>query len=362
MTKFCIFCGKPTNKKNKEHVIPKWLIKLTGNTKRNIQLGMVVGEGKIGNMTFAFNQFQFPSCTKCNSDHAYLESDATKVVVALLGSKPIETKQVSILLNWLDKVRIGLWLGYLYLNKNCFGIDPSFYIADRVWKSDRMVAIYRVDGDTDGINFSGVQTPTFQHQPSCFMLRINHLYFFNMSDSFLFSARLGFPYKVSRSTNTITMAKGAGFAKYPLIRKSLISPAIDFYQPIIPEGLLVTCRSLYDQDYVHKHSFDWARGIGAIFGQISGKIIQHKDPIDTGGLSNQGFQKNSKDYWKLLSQVYEFQNHLADRYDPGEIGDATKRSDFKKTRKHNKAINNLLIHKLMKKQVSCALKYKFLGA
>jgi hypothetical protein len=34
MDKFCVFCGESPENKNKEHVIPQWLIRMTGYSKR----------------------------------------------------------------------------------------------------------------------------------------------------------------------------------------------------------------------------------------------------------------------------------------------------------------------------------------
>ena len=40
LPKFCVFCGKKPENKNKEHIIPQWLIKLTGDPNRKINLGV----------------------------------------------------------------------------------------------------------------------------------------------------------------------------------------------------------------------------------------------------------------------------------------------------------------------------------
>lgn len=38
--KFCVFCGKKPKNKTKEHILPKWLIKLTGKPNRQINVGL----------------------------------------------------------------------------------------------------------------------------------------------------------------------------------------------------------------------------------------------------------------------------------------------------------------------------------
>ena len=39
LEKRCIFCGKKPSEKNREHIIPRWLIALTGDPKREWYLG-----------------------------------------------------------------------------------------------------------------------------------------------------------------------------------------------------------------------------------------------------------------------------------------------------------------------------------
>ena len=64
MAKYCVFCGAVPEKKNKEHVVPKWLIKLTGNPKREAYFGFEKNiETEVKTRTFAFDQFSFPACS-----------------------------------------------------------------------------------------------------------------------------------------------------------------------------------------------------------------------------------------------------------------------------------------------------------
>ena len=72
--KFCIFCGEKPESKNKEHVIPKWLIELTGDPKREAFFGIDAVSEKKGPRVFSFDSFTFPACEQCNTDFAALES------------------------------------------------------------------------------------------------------------------------------------------------------------------------------------------------------------------------------------------------------------------------------------------------
>lgn len=38
--KTCIFCGEKCKNKTKEHVLPRWLIKMTGDPNREIRVGL----------------------------------------------------------------------------------------------------------------------------------------------------------------------------------------------------------------------------------------------------------------------------------------------------------------------------------
>ena len=64
MEKVCIFCGERPASKNLEHVLPQWLIKLTGHPKRMAKFGYDKDfeKGGVVKRSFAFNAFKFPSC------------------------------------------------------------------------------------------------------------------------------------------------------------------------------------------------------------------------------------------------------------------------------------------------------------
>ena len=74
MDKFCIFCGGEPVAKNKEHVLPQWLIELTGNPKRLAGFGIDLFSSK--QRKYSLNQFQFPACKDCNNEFSSLEGKA----------------------------------------------------------------------------------------------------------------------------------------------------------------------------------------------------------------------------------------------------------------------------------------------
>src|SRR6516225_4462315 len=153
MEKFCVFCGQRPKDKNKEHVLPRWLIVLTGDPKRIAGFGPDFLNKRA--REFAFDELTFPACSKCNADFAALENGAEQVVRKLLAHQAVVPYELTLLLDWLDKVRVGMWLGYLYLDKNMVGIEPKFHIIQRLGLYDRMVGIIRVEKLSQGLRFIG---------------------------------------------------------------------------------------------------------------------------------------------------------------------------------------------------------------
>ena len=141
--KKCVFCGIETFNKTKEHIIPQWLIGLTGNTNRVARFGPFIENGKLTHKLFYFNSFKFPSCHKCNSVWSSLESQAKRVMVNLLSNNSLNGRDFNYILTWFDKVRIGLWIAAIYMIKNFFGIQPHFYINSGTYTKDRMLLIYK---------------------------------------------------------------------------------------------------------------------------------------------------------------------------------------------------------------------------
>jgi hypothetical protein len=70
---------------------------------------------------------------------------------SLLALAPASADDLDVLLDWFDKVRVGLWLGLMYLNGNHQNVSAQFYIADRLAGRDRLLFIYRDDEGLDGL-------------------------------------------------------------------------------------------------------------------------------------------------------------------------------------------------------------------
>lgn len=272
LEKFCVFCGQKPEHKSNEHVIPQWLIEFTGNPKRIAEFGYKdIDNPKAGKRAYSFDNFKFPSCEACNYKHSKLEADAKPLVHKILCADSLSATEFTTLLDWFDKIRIGLWLGYQYLDKNPAGIIPKFYVERRIGLSDRMLAIFKGDGDKEGLNWIGCDMPSFVYTPSCFSLRINNYCFLNMSYNDLFSRRLGFPYPTEsfmledeRTLSTFT--KGRNRVMAPILRKLFSLHGTEIYQPMFLDRLNdPIARRFYDTEYVHINSMSWERGIGKVF-------------------------------------------------------------------------------------------------
>ncbi|MDC4919798.1 hypothetical protein OHV93_17880 [Acinetobacter baumannii] len=243
MTKFCVFCGEKPTEKTKEHIIPKWLIEYTGDLKRIIQ---------VGERNFSFDQLTFPACNVCNNEFAELENKTKAVLLKIFNDENINNLEISLLLDWFDKVRIGLWLLSLRM-VNHFPevvgeIEPKFYIKNRMRKLDRILNIQKNNSTRKGINFIGTVSPHFLTTPSCFGLVINNYFFTSISYAFLFNQNLGYPVIKNITFDkhfnfTGTLTKKTNTFKTPLVNSEMIQEGVTFFQPIIPPNVTLQMSS-----------------------------------------------------------------------------------------------------------------------
>ncbi|MBU4354850.1 MAG: hypothetical protein KJ822_05825, partial [Proteobacteria bacterium] len=316
MEKFCVFCGNKPDSKNMEHIIPKWLIELTGDLHRKISLGYDFNKDEPTIREFSFNSFRFPSCKACNSRFGNLEGLTKPIIIKMLGKNPISDIEINILLDWLDKIRIGLWLAFHYLDKNYFGIDPNYYISFRNAATDRMVAIYYTNKDMQRINFIGVNVPIFYYNPCCFTFCINNLILFNMSTQFLFARRIGFPFpesmfQMENGKMEVNIVRGLHRFILPLIKRPFIKPCSEFYQPMFGHQEYQPIRNIfYDNEFVRKYSMDWEKGIGKVFIQEDKSLSVYPNEEDCIWQPEEIYEREYLDH-KLGIQTLEFQIYLS---------------------------------------------------
>jgi len=281
MERFCVFCGESPEEKNKEHVLPAWLIELTGDPKRIAVFGIDFNRD-FTIRKFSFDAFVFPACTACNSAFGQLEQSVKQVIVKMVAHQPLSANDLILLLDWLDKVRVGLWLGYPYLNKNLLGIKPRFHIESRIGRADRMATILHLDDADDGLTFVGPEFMSYQLSPTCFGLRINGVCIINASGISLCSRRLGFPYlqplRVRDDRELEAIPKfGSARVMNPVERISRLPRSVSVYQPIFRGFLdLDNGKQYLANEWVSEHTADATKGHGTLF-------IQRADSVEAYG-------------------------------------------------------------------------------
>jgi hypothetical protein len=276
MAKTCIFCGNETKEKSREHVLPQWLIKLTGDPNRKVYLGVDRVKSDFKKEIYVYreygiNDFHFPACIKCNNSFSLLEDKAKEVVSKILDSNPIQGGEMSLLLDWFDKVRVGLWLGYNQLNKNPIKNKKNYYTAERIGTSDRVLYIFKAEGHLQRLSFWGMDDLVSAFLPSCFILAINDLFFINVSFISLISKNLGFPYRndlrysdILTKTN-LFLSPGREEILCPFLGIKTNLNGIEIFQPMFTTEIYNHYYNLYNIDYVKKHCMNVGKGIGNIF-------------------------------------------------------------------------------------------------
>src|SRR5258708_40233622 len=99
----CVFCGEKPSEKNKEHILPQWLLSMTGKPNRVVNFGIDYERGEI--IKFSWAGLVVPACTSCNPRYGeQLAGAAKKIIETLLQRRPRSEHGHARLLNWLDQV------------------------------------------------------------------------------------------------------------------------------------------------------------------------------------------------------------------------------------------------------------------
>ncbi|MGO2707347.1 MAG: hypothetical protein ACTJE5_25240, partial [Pseudomonas helleri] len=261
-----------------------------------------------------------------------LEGEVRPIIEALLERDYLSVANYCTLLDWLDKVRVGLWLNYHLLMGNPTGITPSFYINSRLRKKDRFVAIYPTQEKNAGLNAHGVETLSFHGAPSAFGLRINNIFLINCSSDYIFSGRCGFPSPANmqlhldgESSGYLQMEnfKSTRKIKSPIFKFQLHKPSVFLLQPImqsvisdIDQSTTILGGSPARDPYLLASTMKGMQpGVGKIYRQFKDHVARLDDEsakirFDTITGSE------CKPAGQLVSQVYELQTYLQGIYSP----------------------------------------------
>jgi hypothetical protein len=281
MEKRCVFCGQRPQNKTREHVLPLWLIEATGDPKRRVQFGWD-GWDFSKPRIFSYDSFVFPACNACNDNFSQLEAIVKPLLQSLLERASLSSFDFHHLLDWFDKVRIGLWLAFRYLDRNMGKIQPRFHIAQRLGIRDRMLFIIRVDGNKDELSFRGCNTPCFYYTPSCFSMIINNVSIINISSPFLTARRLGFPYPHSShwlpdGFADYVLVRGRERIMFPIIPRSFRFEGVAILQPLFRGANDAVRESLYSSYFVQANTMNMSKGIGKVFIEMDQKAIHYPD-------------------------------------------------------------------------------------
>jgi len=293
--RLCVFCGQKTNAKTREHVVPYWLLKLTGDPRRVVTFGQNYDKDKEP-IRYSWSNFVTPACNACNDQYANLEGQVKPIIEALQRREALPVSAYIYLLDWLDKVRIGVWLARHMIENSPIEITPNFHISSRIAEKDRMLALYVFDSGNKGINLFGSDSLIFNDMPSCYGLRINDILLLNISSDFFCSRGCGLPYP--NSMKQLMGGENSGMLKLeefsyaaeitnPITNLKLFKPALWLYQPIKMPSSDPVFKAGY---YGHTNQFD-SRIIertlsgnerqGALFRQYEDRIdiLQNLDEI-----------------------------------------------------------------------------------
>jgi hypothetical protein len=262
---FCAFCGEPPEQKNREHVLPRWLIELTGKPTRKVYLGTDYTRGEM--REFGYSSLTVPACKECNGRYSELEGKIKPIILSMLDDGPVKHYDLHLLFDWFDKVRIGMWTWYYHIDKNLAGINPLYAIDQRLGLRDRALVVTKTSDLVTDLTFRGCNMPCFYYTPSCFNLMINRYGFTNISAPFIVSEALGLPYPTDAEFITAgeviySIVPGTETMRVPQITADFPLPCTKIFQPIW-RGFQQS--PLYDTQYARRVTIDRAGGIGTIF-------------------------------------------------------------------------------------------------
>ena len=349
VNKVCVFCGKKPENKTVEHIIPKWLIEMTGDLNRNMRIYPVLNKktGELEEKHLSFNGFVLPACKKCNEEFGIKEGEIKIIVEKILNDEMVSQMQVNLFLEWMDKIRVGLWLIFYFWRSNLQGIEPNYYINQRINAADRLLYIYKTDYQGNGrINFGGAQTIVFQYSPICFYLVINNYVFFNISTHTFLSKRLGFPYarKIEFTKDLkffMTMEKGKERILHPIFNKPFVKGAVKVFQPIFYHEKSVV-PEIYKNEYIYNNSLDYDLGLGKVFRDRENKIVPFEE-LENNYLIPQKVHTDIDLLSEIGKQTFIMQNYFIKKKVGTKFLSEERAKNYEQQIRSSVSINNLFL-------------------
>lgn len=240
--KLCVFCGNLPEEKTMEHVVPMWLLELTGNPNRTGIFGAYPSkEGEPARQReFGLSAFKFAACYACNNNFGKLEDQAKSVMIKTLANEELDNAELTTLLDWFDKVRIGLWLAFNRLDDFSDIVAPTIHIKLGQTLKDRLLLVYDYEDATRKVlTFYGVQSPIFYVMPNAFVMTVKDKLFLNAAADYLVSEKLGYSYgeflclQDDSPDPVYRMRLGTGEASYPVLPFSITPGGTEIYQKVV---------------------------------------------------------------------------------------------------------------------------------
>lgn len=334
--KTCVFCGNPPESKTKEHVIPQWLIELTGDPKRTWNLGVRYAEKDEAKRErkFAASHFHFPACDNCNNAYSGLEGRAKGYITKLAAADPLTATEWNDLLDWFDKVRVGLWLGMRLFSQELFLPPAKFHIEQRVGRKDRLLLVYRINPDHKGLIMHGAGDLPFLMWPSWIALTINDLIFVNVSTDYLLASRMGFPFpRKLEDVKGVTRASDfdAFFrVKNPLVRFAFHQAPLAIYQTILVTPIAVEEDEDDEDRYETLRQNAYVQGLlipgsdaRSLIHSSDGQSVTAHNPDDL--IRERELAKGEyKDGVEYLRRFFEYRGHMLNDYIASGRGEHSK--------------------------------------
>jgi len=182
--KCCIFCGGAFTgqKRNFEHIIPAWLVEEADLRRRDMPVRLPGISREI-----PMSRIGLKVCKACNDVDSDLEARAKDAYQAINAGQDLTDSHLQALLDWLDKVRVGLWLWlFEQVSEEFKAAEPKFRINGRLARKDRMVLIQRYPEGPPmrGLALHGVGE-FFMGLPSAIGMLINNVALTSASSDFL---------------------------------------------------------------------------------------------------------------------------------------------------------------------------------
>ena len=231
--KECLFCGSGFSgqKRSFEHKIPRWLVKEADLASRMMAV-------RAGHRSFDVNMGKIGAdvCERCNSNHSNLEDRAKQTFIKIRDGVVLEEQDLQWFLDWLDKVRTGLWLWLLKAGNQ--KISPNFRINNRMAAKDRAMIVTKFPKEPQMRGLAlWACSDLFLKMPSVFGFLANNIAVSSISADFLLLRHMT-NIKVARFVKGGAQhAADVTLSDNPGPRMRLLGPANIFGQVILPKSI-----------------------------------------------------------------------------------------------------------------------------